>query len=195
MGWPAQAAPGTQSGVGESRHADERLGAAGLKTRAGETFLVRAPDPARAADAAAALTRRLGATAHVASVHDGATAAGGRAVLVQATLRGDPDDAGDRAGALDRAAAAARAAVPGATIVHAGDALFSHTFDDILGQDLKRAETLSLPIALFILAIAFGALVAACVPLVLGVTAVAGAIGATSLVSHLAPVADSTTPW
>jgi RND superfamily putative drug exporter len=184
---------GTQSGVGESRHADERLAAAGLQTRAGETFLVRAPDASRAAESAAALTRRLDANPRVASVHDGTTAAGGRAVLVQATLRGDPDDAGDRAGALDRAAAATRAAVPDATIVHAGDASFSHTFDDILGEDLKRAETISLPITLIILAIAFGALVAACVPLVLGVTAVAGAIGATALVSHLAPVADSTT--
>jgi RND superfamily putative drug exporter len=184
---------GTQSGVGESRHADERLAAAGLRSRAGETFLVRARDAARAGDAAAALTRRLDANPRVAAVHDGTTAAGGRAVLVQATLRGDPDDAGDRAPALDRAATAARGAVPGATIVHAGDASFSHTFDDILGEDLKRAETISLPIALIILAIAFGALVAACVPLVLGVTAVAGAIGATSLVSHIAPVADSTT--
>jgi uncharacterized membrane protein YdfJ with MMPL/SSD domain len=183
----------TESGVGASRQADERLDASGLQARAGESFLVRAPDAGRAAEAARALAQRLDADPRVASVHDASIAAGGRAVLVQATLRGDPDDAGDRAPALDRAAAAARGAVPGTTIVHAGDASFSHTFDDILGADLQRAESISLPITLIILAIAFGALVAACVPLVLGVTAVAGAIGATSLVSHLAPVADSTT--
>jgi uncharacterized membrane protein YdfJ with MMPL/SSD domain len=183
----------TQSGVGESRHADERLAAAGLQTRDGETFLVRAPDATGAAGAARTLEQRLAASGAVASIRQGAAAAGGRAVLVQASLRGSPDDAGDRAPALDRAAAAARGASPGATIVHAGDASFSHAFDDILGSDLQRAETISLPITLVILAIACGALAAACVPLVLGVTAVAGAIGATALVSHLAPVADSTT--
>jgi uncharacterized membrane protein YdfJ with MMPL/SSD domain len=183
-----------QSGVGESRHADERLAAAGLQTPAAETFVVRAPDAGRAGAAARALERRLAATPAIATTHHaGERAEGGRAVLVQATLRGDPDDAGDHAPALDRAAKAAVAGVPGATVAHAGDASFSHTFDDILGEDLARGETISLPITLLILAIAFGALVAACVPLVLGVTAVAGALGATSLVSHLAPVADSTT--
>ena len=59
-------------------------------------------------------------------------------------------------------------------------------------QDLSHAELISLPITLVILVLAFGALVAACVPLILGITAVAGAIGALGLVSHMAPNSEST---
>ena len=57
---------------------------------------------------------------------------------------------------------------------------------------MKKAETLSLPITLIILLLAFGALVAAGLPLLLGLTAVAGAMGLVALVSQLIPVSDST---
>ena len=50
----------------------------------------------------------------------------------------------------------------------------------------------SLPLILAILLIAFGAFVAASVPVILGVTAVAGALGAAGLVSQIAPDSGST---
>ena len=51
----------------------------------------------------------------------------------------------------------------------------------MIEEDLARGNTISLPITLLILFLAFGALVAASVPLVLGITAVAGALGALAL--------------
>ena len=54
-----------------------------------------------------------------------------------------------------------------------------------IGADFRRAEITSLPVTLVILVFAFGALVAAGIPLLLGMTAVAAALGLTALLSHL----------
>ncbi len=63
----------------------------------------------------------------------------------------------------------------------------------MIASDLHRAELISLPITLLILVLAFGALVAASVPLILGITAVAAALGALGLVSRIAPrISEST---
>ena len=59
-----------------------------------------------------------------------------------------------------------------------------------LDEDFQRAETLSLPITLLILVVAFGALVAAGVPLLLGLTAVMATLGLLGPVSQLFPVDD-----
>ena len=56
--------------------------------------------------------------------------------------------------------------------------------------DFSKAEHSSLPITLIILLLAFGALVAAGVPLLLGMTAVLGALGLIAPLSHLIPVAQ-----
>jgi RND superfamily putative drug exporter len=55
----------------------------------------------------------------------------------------------------------------------------------------RQAEVRSLPVTLLILVLAFGALVAASLPLLLGITAVAAALGLTELVSHLLHVDSS----
>jgi uncharacterized membrane protein YdfJ with MMPL/SSD domain len=59
------------------------------------------------------------------------------------------------------------------------------------GSDLKRAETLSVPVTLLVLLLAFGAIVAALVPVLLGATAVAAAFGLLGPISHLFPLDDS----
>ena len=51
----------------------------------------------------------------------------------------------------------------------------------------------SLPITLMILLIAFGALVAASVPLLLALTAVLATIGIVALLSHISPVDNRST--
>ena len=63
----------------------------------------------------------------------------------------------------------------------------SKAFED----DFKKAETLSLPITLVILVLAFGALLAAFVPLVLAITAVAAAIGLIGPISQIWPVDEA----
>jgi uncharacterized membrane protein YdfJ with MMPL/SSD domain len=57
-----------------------------------------------------------------------------------------------------------------------------------MGDDFQQAEKLSIPITLLILLVAFGALVAAGLPLLLGLTAVAAALGLLGPLSQLVAV-------
>src|SRR6185503_2823183 len=60
-----------------------------------------------------------------------------------------------------------------------------------LDDDFKRAEFLSLPITMLILIVAFGALVAAGVPLLLAITAVIGTLGLIGPISQIVPMEES----
>ncbi len=62
---------------------------------------------------------------------------------------------------------------------------------ETLGEDFKRAEIFSLPVTLAILMVAFGALIAASVPLLLALSAVAAAIGLSAVASQLVPAVDA----
>ena len=64
--------------------------------------------------------------------------------------------------------AAAQAATPTSSSSEFGTACASKALAKAFEDDFKKAETLSLPITLIILVVAFGALVAAGVPLLLG---------------------------
>ena len=63
--------------------------------------------------------------------------------------------------------------------------------DSVTSNDLQRAERLSVPVTLLVLLIAFGALVAAIVPVLLAVTAVVAAFGLLGPISHLFPLDNS----
>ena len=108
-------------------------------------------------------------------------------MLVQVTLRGDPDDASEHVAPIQRAVAAIARAHPEATLHEAGGGTLDKGFEEILQKDLQRAEVISLPITLVILLLAFGAVVAAAVPLLLGLTSVAAAMGAFGVISQVAP--------
>ncbi len=186
-----------QSGVGESARADAIVAQAHLTRPAQESILVRSAGAARTESAVRALEARLRAVPQVRAIHDPDNApalskAGGRTALVQATLRGDPAKAGDHVGAVQRAVQAVAAGHPGASLLEAGDGTVGKAFSTAAGVDLEHAELLSMPLTLLILVLAFGALVAASVPLLLGMTSVVAALGAEGLVSHIVPVADST---
>ena len=64
--------------------------------------------------------------------------------------------------------------------------------DKSIQHDLKRAETLSLPVTLIILVIAFGALVAAGVPVLLAISGVIATIGLVAIPSHVFPIDENT---
>src|SRR5262249_48141417 len=57
--------------------------------------------------------------------------------------------------------------------------------------NLHRVELLAIPVTLVVLVLAFGSLVAALVPLLLGVTAVVAGLGLLGPLSHQFPVQDS----
>ena len=56
-----------------------------------------------------------------------------------------------------------------------------------VADDLSAAATFSLPVTLLILLVAFGAIVAAGVPMLLALSAVGAATGLSSLASHVFP--------
>ncbi len=186
-----------QSEVGQSAQADALLQHERLLNPASESVLITAATPRAAAAAAADLSKRAAALPQVASVvgpeqSRELIADGGRAVLVQVQLRGDPDTAQDHVADLLALDAVVERAHAGTVVREAGEGTQNKAINDLISKDLSHAELIALPITLVILVLAFGALVAACVPLILGITAVAAAIGALGLVSHLAPNSQST---
>jgi uncharacterized membrane protein YdfJ with MMPL/SSD domain len=186
-----------QTGVGESARANSLIAAAHLRRPAQENILVRSANAATTRSAVAALQTSLRAVPRAGSIRrpsdtPALSKAGGRTALVQVTLRGDPDKAGDHVDGVQRAVARVAARHPHARLQEAGDGTFDKAFNTYAGTDLAHAELISLPITLLILVLAFGALVAASVPLLLGVTSVVAALGAKGLVSHIVPVTNST---
>jgi uncharacterized membrane protein YdfJ with MMPL/SSD domain len=86
------------------------------------------------------------------------------------------------------ATAAVAGAHPRLRLEEFGEASAERAINGALGHDFARAEVLSLPITLAILLLAFGSLVAAGLPLLLGLTAVLGTLGLVGVVSHLLPM-------
>jgi RND superfamily putative drug exporter len=101
------------------------------------------------------------------------------AALVSVAPTGQPEFA-----SLESSVAAVGAAHPGVT------ALVTDATSDS-GNDLHRAEQLSIPVTLIVLLIAFGALVAALVPVMLAATAVIAAFGLLGPISQLFPLDNS----
>ena len=110
--------------------------------------------------------------------------------LVGFDIRGEIDKAPDKVRPIVDAVAAAQAAHPSFFIGEMGDASAPKAIMDQYGKDLAQAGTLSLPITLIILIITFGALVAAGIPLLLGLTAVFGTFGLVAVASHALPMAN-----
>ena len=90
-----------------------------------------------------------------------------------------------------RAVLAAAPANPAMTIEETGDISAGQARDRQTSNDLKRAEILSVPVTLLVLLFAFGAIVAAVVPVLLALTAVAAAFGLLGPISQAVPVDDS----
>ena len=124
-------------------------------------------------------------------VNQSQISADGHAALTRFKIAGDQATAKDRASSTLAAVDAAQAAHPQFAIGEFGDASSDNQVSSAISKDFKTALITSLPITLLILLIAFGSLVAAGVPLLLGLTAVLGTIGVMSVVSHLSGVDES----
>ena len=120
--------------------------------------------------------------------NEGLSSKDGTAALLTFQITGDPSTARDRVDSALAATAAVQRSHPGLFVGEFGDASANRAIGERIQKDFQRAEVTSLPVTLLILLLAFGALVAAGIPLLLGMTAVAGALGVTALVSHLMPV-------
>ena len=182
--------------VGQSARAAKIVEQGGFADPATENVLITARSGSLRADraeaAAADVTRRLAAEPSVADRSPATTAADGSAVLVRLELAGDADTAADRLAPVEAAVGAVQSAYPDLRVEQVGGASIDKALEKTYGEDFRRAEMLSVPVTLVILIVAFGALIAAAVPVLLALTSVAGALGLSALASHLVPVTDTT---
>jgi len=183
---------GADAGVGESAKADKQLAAAGLQDPAVESVLIRSSDRARTTAAADDLAARARKLPEVAAVRADLERDGGRTQLVRVSLRGDPNDAGEHVDGLVEQIEAVRGRHDAVRVQAAGPGTTDKAIGDVVASGLRTAELISLPVTLVILFFAFGALVAASVPLLLGLTSVIAAMGGMALISQISPVDEGT---
>jgi RND superfamily putative drug exporter len=175
-------------GVGESGSATWLLASAGVKPPAGELVMISdrggSADTAAVKGAVAAVLAGVKATGQVTDIQPPVAAHGGRQVLVQFAVKGDPDTSDKRVQPVEDAVARVQAAHPDVTIEEFGQASANKWFLDTIMRDFKRAEWTVVPLAIGILLVVFGALVAALLPVALALTAFLAANGLLALISH-----------
>jgi uncharacterized membrane protein YdfJ with MMPL/SSD domain len=123
--------------------------------------------------------------------NEGQVSKDGRSVLVEYEIKGDEAKTDSLVGATLTAVDKVKADNPNVFVGQFGGATMNKASDKQDSKDSAKALTLSLPATLIILFVTFGALVAAGIPLLLGLTAVMGTMGLVMGVSNLMPM-DST---
>jgi uncharacterized membrane protein YdfJ with MMPL/SSD domain len=181
---------------GESHRAEQALDRAGMRPVEEVVFLhsdkLTVRDPEFRA-AVGEVTRRLSKLQYVKNVKSplaagGNVSADGHAALVNFEITGDSTEAKDRVDPSLAATAAVQAKHPDLVVEQSGGASGAKAINAVITDDLKKAGELSLPVTLIILTLTFGTLVAAGVPLLIGLTAVMAALGLVALPSSILPV-------
>src|SRR4051812_38601048 len=185
-------------GAGESKRGDMLVKAAGFPDQAGEQVLVqgkgsvKADDPqvtAAVRDMVGRLERIRGITGIESPLdparHATTVSEDGRSVVVNFKLRGSDAHAETLVDRPLAAVAAVRASHPGVRVEQFGEVSAAEEIAARDATDGKTSQLVSFGLMLVILLVAFGAVVAAGLPLVLGATAVAGTVGLLGPVSHL----------
>ncbi|MFI6333613.1 MMPL family transporter [Streptomyces sp. NPDC050535] len=186
---------------GETHTAAKIVEDAGIEEPASESVLIQAKDAdTKATDAGfrsavadvVEAVEGTGEATDVTSPYDTQTISkDGRSVLVQFDMRGASDTAGERVEPVLKAVEGVQKEHSELRIEEIGGASMMKTFDDAFGEDFERAEISAVPVAFGILLIAFGALVAALVPVALAVTAIIATMGLMGIVSHVMPMSDT----
>jgi RND superfamily putative drug exporter len=181
---------------GEAHKAEVALDRAGLRPVEEVVFVqshkLTVTDP-EFRSAVQDVTGRLSKLQYVENVRspltgDSAVSADGHAALVGFEIAGDSTQAKERVDPSLAAVAAVQAGHPGMDVEQFGGASGNKAVNETITDDLKKAGELSLPLTLIILTITFGTLVAAGVPLLIGITAVMAALGLVAIPSALLPV-------
>ena len=187
-----------ESMPGQVARAARILDDAGIKAPAGESVLIQsgtgtADDPAfrGVVEQVAAAVTGTGRTADLRSPYDTqAISADRHSVLLQFTVDGDHEEAVKNVPAVLDAVAGVQAAHRDLTVEELGEASSGKWFEDQFANDFQRAEWTAVPLALGILLVAFGALVAAVLPVLLALTAFIAAGGLVALSSGLLHTSD-----
>ena len=181
-----------ENSAGDSARALKILADAGIKDPAGEMVIVHSRTPGAWRDAAGAVAAAVRETGGVGRVEPAVASEDGCDGLVRFTMTGDPDTAADRVQPVLDSVGRVRAAHPEVTIGQFGDASSGKWLNDVLGRDFARAEWTAVPLALGILLVAFGALLAALLPVGLALTAFVAANGLLAVASHALHLFDTT---
>ncbi len=188
---------GADGEVGESRTAMEIVERGGFADTVGESVFVESDShPASSAEfraVVAEVVSRLEAAEGVSRIRSplddpALVAPNGRASLVQYELSDRGTAASDRVGPIVEAVDALEAASPGFVVDAFGPASGERSANQTLADDFARAEYTAVPLTLGILLVVFGALVAAAVPLLLGLSAVMAALGLVAIPSQVLPM-------
>ncbi|MEU2912591.1 MMPL family transporter [Streptomyces massasporeus] len=186
---------------GETHTAARIVEDAGIDEPASETVLIQArggdlkatdPEFRDAVDAVVRAVEGTGRVTEVTSPYDTKTISkDGHSALVQFDMRGESDTAGERVEPVLKAVEGVQQDHESLRIEEIGGASMMKTFADAYGDDFKKAEYSAVPVAFGILLIAFGALVAALLPMVLALTAIMATMGLMGVVSHVMPMSDT----
>ena len=192
-----------EQSTGQSARAQTLLDAGGFHDHASESVLIQSENMAvsgpRFRQEIRVVVMRLRRLDQLDSLQSpltpsdrGQISANGHSALVEFNMKGNPDTAGDRVQPVLNAVASLQRAAPGFTIAEFGDASSAHELNASTDAGLTKAETLSLPITFLILLGAFGAVVAAGVPVLLAFSAVLASGGLAALASHVAHASGAT---
>jgi uncharacterized membrane protein YdfJ with MMPL/SSD domain len=193
----------SQLGDGEAGHAARVIDNAGFKDRAGEMILITYPghtvnDPAfraavdQAVNRVSAFPQVTNVRSPLATSNSGQVTKDGSSALVQFDITGDQEKAADKIQPVMNAVAGLQKANPQMHIAEFGQASAAHVLNDKINGDLNHARNISLPLTLVILLFAFGAAVAAGIPVLLAFSAVLATFGLNSIISHVFPTTDVT---
>jgi putative drug exporter of the RND superfamily len=171
--------------LGESGQADAMVASAGFDDPDTEQVLISAKsgdlNQAHAQEAAAAVVAGMTKLPGVDEVAEPQVSPDGTAYLVSIQLARDQDDVAP----LQQVTKAVQADFPQLDVRQSGDVSLDAAIDDRVADDLSAAETLSLPVTLILMLLAFGALIAAGIPVLLAGTSVAATVGILAPISHL----------
>ena len=109
----------------------------------------------------------------------------GHSALVRFDVRGDPNKAASKIKPILDAVAGVQLGNRGVSVREVGNASANYEIGKTFNKDFASAERLTIPLTLLILLGAFGALVAAGLPVLLAFSAVLASLGLFSLVTHV----------
>jgi RND superfamily putative drug exporter len=198
-----KATPESDSTTGESARAERMLSQTGLHKPGDETVLItftRLFTPtSELYTTVRQVTRRLRHLPQVRDVrsplkpqNEGLIAWDLRSAIVPFRIRGGSADASKRVQPVLDAVAAVQRAHPDLLVSEFGSASSAHALEQSVGKDFRRAELTTLPLTIAILLVAFGALFAAGLPVLLAMSGVLATVGLAAVVSHVVPASAET---
>jgi len=183
---------------GDSRRAEQILDQANFDIPARESVLVQSHtatvDEPAFSSAVAGVVQTLSLQPNTTNIvspinrpNAGLVSADRHSALVQFDVRGKADEAQDKIDPILKAIDGVQAGNPSVVIEEFGQASADRQVSKRFDGDMGRAEVTSVPLTIVILLVAFGALVAAGLPVLLALSAVLAATGLNTLVSHVIP--------